>query len=823
MKFVNSCRFSSLILCLACLVSCAGTVWADEGDPIVDEEGDIVVEDHGKLFSISVKTADQEKTTEVAKESKPAEETMTGPVPLPQGVDVGLRGASYSVKRDEEGRIMRLDDASADGFLIEYRRDNETPGLDVWRKDGTYSWYDFLETTNKVSQGRTGFEPDTIMIFDRETGQQITYLADGTVVTASPDHTGKMTLSTKVPGQAAIQSKMDATGNLIQGPTRTVRDDQGRPTELYVAGRKISATRYNNQGKVVDITLDGGAKQSHHYDSDGQLIEIVDVYGAKTTYAYDLEKRQVTTTFPEGHTITKIHDAKGRLIEAVGPGNKKMELSYADNEITDCNLIGLDEQAYVPFDDGDVSIARSSLTGTWLFTKDNERIKRLDPLGQAVTFIYAQQGTLASIKDSNDKALLTLTYDDQANLTRALTPQTSVSLTYDKDGQLMSEKGVDDITITYAYTDTKMLKGLKDSKGHEVQYVTNENGQLVQLIDSKAGTFKMTYGAFGLPASLERSNGVKTEWQYDAGGRLIACTHHLKDQILKSEYQYNSGGQLTEIKRESGDNSMYTYDDAGYWLKVQEHSTSVDIVYDAWGQMRQDMNLKYQYNEAGHMKALEVLGADMTLAMSCDLVGRFVGFDIPNNRTRFGYDWDHRLVSCESPDTSETCAWVYDGLGRLAFSDIDEKVNDVRVQHKQHYVYANGELYGVIEEGRGLDRYIMLPGTNQCVAVIKADGTVLYPLWDHRHSILVLTDSQGAIASSRTFWSLGGVFEGEDMPIAIGYRSGLSFMQNTLVFMEGQAQLVVFHRPTAAEAPWPYQSSLRQISPFIAPSIERTH
>ena len=97
-------------------------------------------ENQGKPFSISVKTADQEMAPEVVKESKPAE-TMIGPVKLEQGVDVGLRGVSYSVKRDEQGRIMRLDDASANGFLIEYRRGNETPGLDVWRKDGTYSWY----------------------------------------------------------------------------------------------------------------------------------------------------------------------------------------------------------------------------------------------------------------------------------------------------------------------------------------------------------------------------------------------------------------------------------------------------------------------------------------------------------------------------------------------------------------------------------------------------------------------------------------------------------------------------------------------------------
>jgi len=779
-------------------------------------------EDHGKPFSISVTTATQTNPREHAANTGPTE-TITGPVQLPQGVDVGMKGVDYSVKRDEQGRIVRLDSALGDGYLVGYRRADETPGLDVWRIDGTYTCYDFLENRNKVSQGRMGFKPDTVMIFDRETGQQMTELSDGTVVTASPDDAGEMIMTTKSPGQAAIQSKMDAAGNLIQGPTRTVTDEQGRPIERYIAGRKISSNAYNAKGQLVQMTLDGGAKQIHRYDSDGQLIETVDVYGGKTSYAYDLEEQQVTIKHPDGSTETKIHDSKGRLIESIGPGTRKMELSYAGPEVTDCNLIGLDEQAYIPFDDGNISIARSSLTGTWMFIKDKQTIKRLDPLEQTVIFTYNQKGALASIKDTHSKALLTLSYDDQANLTQAVTPKTSVEMSYDQDGQLVSEKGSADLTIHYGYNENKMLKSLKDSKGHEVNYVTDDNGQLVQLVDTKAGTIKMTYGAFSLPATLERPNRVVTQWQYDKGGRLMTLIHQLPDKTLMTEYRYDAKGRLSGIDRDPGENTSYSYDEAGYWTSIQESGKSISLKYDAWGQILQHMNLKFNYNEAGHMKELEVVGQNMSLNLTCDSIGRFTDFEIPGNTTGFSYDWDHRLISCVAPKTEESCVWTYDGLGRLAASDVDELLEDVRVKHKREYVYAMGELYGVFEAGKGLDRYIMLPGTNQCVAVVKADGTVLYPLWDHMNSIIGLTDVQGGLSGSRVFASLGDLSENKNMPIAIGHKSGLSFMQDTMVFTGPQPVLLPFHRTTAAEAPWPYQSSLRKLSPFIAPSIERSN
>jgi YD repeat-containing protein len=188
------------------------------------------------------------------------------------------------------------------------------------------------------------------------------------------------------------------------------------------------------------------------------------------------------------------------------------------------------------------------------------------------------------------------------------------------------------------------------------------------------------------------------------------------------------------------------------------------------------------------------------------------------NQVTYQYNWDHQLVQFSSPDSNEVCSWTYDGLGRLAASD--NRQNGIHV--KQQYVYAMGQIYGVVEQGRGLDRYIMIPGTRRGVAVIKHDGTVLYPLWDHAGSIDCLLNRQGTKTGSRRFRSIGAPKEEETMPIAIGYCGGLAFVGHTLLFVDGQAWYMAFHRAAAASAPWPNQPSLREKSPFIAPAFEVT-
>jgi YD repeat-containing protein len=159
-----------------------------------------------------------------ASEAKPTE-TVTGAIRLPSGVDVGQRDIAYSVTRDEQGRITRLDDAQGDGFLIEYRRVDEIPGLDVWRKDGTSTHYD--------AKGR----PVEITL-DSDATIHHTYDSDGQLTETVDAFGGKTRYSYD-------QAKRQVTTTLPDGATLTeMQDARGRCIESTCPGGNKTVTRY---------------------------------------------------------------------------------------------------------------------------------------------------------------------------------------------------------------------------------------------------------------------------------------------------------------------------------------------------------------------------------------------------------------------------------------------------------------------------------------------------------------------------------------------------------------------------------------------------
>ncbi|MCF7973253.1 MAG: hypothetical protein K9N55_05530, partial [Phycisphaerae bacterium] len=795
MMSVMSRRCFSLSLCVLFVLVSAGIGWASEGDPVVDEDGDIVVqingkpaqgkvsddmptimfeamqsgphqiknaemssaptimvlfdsngvgvgqnfqaedfetikdfidctlkqgqlyvlaivalrdEDHGKPFSISVTTvsssatavpdtttSDTSNTPDAQDAPGASDMAMQGPVRLPQGIDVGKKGVSYTVSHDDQGRVSKLDDGAGDRILVEYRYPDETPGLDLWYADGTYTKYDFLGPLNMVSKGRYGeLKPDTVMMFDRDTGQQVTVQADGMVVTATPRADGGSFVTTRLPGQVGIRSQVNTEGQWQQGTTQVDRDEQGRPVDVYRAGHKLTSTRYDENDLPVEVTLGSGATLTYQYNQAGQLTELKDLFGGVTRCAYEQEGRLVKTTLPDGAVQTKAFDEKGRLLEFVQIGGAKTSLRYAGEYLVGATLEGLDTQVYLPFDDGAMSMAKSSLTGTWLFEKLDDlgqQIRRTDPLGNAVVFHYDEVGILTDMTDDQGKQLVGMTFED-FNPTVIVTSNTKLQRSYDENGQVLTETSdVTDLTISYDYDDAGIVETLSDSQGETIQYRLDEHGQLIEIESKTAGTIKLSYGVFGLLERLERPNGVVTTWQYDRGGRLAQRTHTLPELTLDSSYKYNQRGQLIQEIREPGDDSTFTYNEAGHWTAVNDWNKDTPFEFDAWGQLIQFQNLKFHYNQAGHMNNIEVLGLDRNLPISCDAMGRLISCEMPGSKMMCDFDWNHRLISMVSPGTEEDYRWIYDGLGRLAKAVIKDKDHTA----EQSYAYAFDQLYAV--------------------------------------------------------------------------------------------------------------------------------
>jgi len=336
------------------------------------------------------------------------------------------------------------------------------------------------------------------------------------------------------------------------------------------------------------------------------------------------------------------------------------------------------------------------LTGARIEYSYNESIGKLD-----TKRVYGITGVLNRIEeyiyDEITRELIdVIVSDDTGTIIRQ---ESYVYETIGLYAQLIA-KVTPEGTISYTYDDVGRLNGITSSTGFEIFYKYNERGNIHKITSpgiSPDGSSDMSivyeYDSFDRKTRVSYPNGASIEYSYfsDRGYWLSGITH--KDNngdILSLEYLRDDAGRITRVGEQGSENDytwVYKYDSLGkietahrypeYNLDLQtafsvQADNAYEYKYDVRGnRIQKTVNGVEKWYEFNSMDQLiSVYDGDPTgqqtqklINNEWDTIGRLkIASDLIDSYNTQSYDWsgDDRLLSVSRGHSQSGMKIYYD-------------------------------------------------------------------------------------------------------------------------------------------------------------------
>jgi len=749
-------------------------------------------------------------------------------------------GHVYTMSYDTNGRISTLEDSEGETRLIEYEKEGNVDIVHVWSSLKTHTVYRYSADTTVIEEGPTDDALNSRTTIELATGKVEIKKRDGTNIELLRDKNNTARLTVSVPGSLPVKSHLDSKGRIITSASgqkvfgEIVEDDKspgdkgalhldnaivkgahGEIKKLISAGKEIVSYKYDQKKNLTAVQFINGAKVAISYGPQDRITELIDVYGVPRKYLYDDQKRTRTERLSNGQNNVSVYDSENNLIEFHEPLGRIAKFHYDEKELSGLELVNLDTQEWFSSKADQVSSFTSTLRGNWFFKHIDQAgsSTRVSPGGHFVSYIVSPKGRLHRIEDENEKVLATYEYNPQGYLIRAENDVCEMVYKHDRYGRVVGQTDTDSaISIDYTYNGKGFIGELKDSLGHTLKFFLNDTDAISKVQSNLAGIFKIKYNEMQLPTILIRPNGVQTEWDYDVGGRLKEMKHVFPDgKAIFEKYRYDKMGNIIETETSEKGRYRYTYDKLSYITSIESDKTGkLSVSYDAWGNLLKFASTSFHYASPG-----EIASAGKN-RITIGEASRILKIQSPDSHYYFEYDWDEKLKRV-SKDGKALAEWQYGPLGRLVLS-VDENKKSKR------YYYALGRLYAVKEQTAPRPYiYILLPGMDICIAVVKPDGAVVFPLTDSKGSIRYLTNSQGHLVSSIEYNFFGLPQQLAHSDLSLGYANGLFFLNGKILMLGGQTYWLPLARVLTAPAVQPGTNGLSQTNPLPFSLVNMNH
>lgn len=541
-----------------------------------------------------------------------------------------------------------------------------------------------------------------------EDGQQVEYVKqqDGSYVGAK----GALSTLTK-PGSTyellrkdQVKYAFDASGRLTSMRDRNNQgltfayDGSGRlQTITDSAGRTITVT-HNGSGNLTQVALPDGRSVTYGY-TNGKLTSVTDARGKVWTYGYDATYGWLTTeTDPNQHQVFRnVYSQWGRVIEQYDALNKKTTFAWdaatQTATVTDARLN--------PWKD---------------VYSGGKLIKRIDPLGNTWEYGYDPNYNVTSVKDARGKTT-TMSYDARGNLLTRTAPAPLSYLeefTYDAKNNLLTAKNGRGYTTTYGYDTagnltsitkpgtvftqigrdpggTGLVKSITDPRGKTAQFQHDSSGNLTAAITPLGNTTTFAYDASGRVTSRVEPRGnvvganpddYRTSFTYNGADQLLTATDPLGNQTV---WTYEDAGNLASVRDAKNHTMSYGYDAADRLTSVTAPDATVTAYgYDNVGNLTSRTDAKnhtttFSYNAANRLTSeLRPLSRTWTYeydgngnrTKAIDANGNATAGDPNDGTTAYAFDELNRLTSVNYSDATPDVAFAYDGNGnRTSMSD----------------------------------------------------------------------------------------------------------------------------------------------------------
>ena len=505
-----------------------------------------------------------------------------------------------------------------------------------------------------------------------------------------------------------ILSVQDPLGKI----TKATYDRRGRVLTHTDPLARVTAFEYDLAGNVVKKTRPDKAVEKTGCDALNRVLTSTDAAGQTTVYSYDL-----------GGTLHGLTDAKGNAyVYAYDALNRKMRATYPDGS----------------HEDWEYDAVGNNLTYT---TRGGQQLGSVFDARNRVTDSVWSDGTPS----------VTRTYDAAGRLLSAQSSVSALTYIYDAANQLLSEtqvvaaEGVAH-TVAYSYDMDGNRSRMVAPSGLALDYAYTARNQVAAVsADGPPPIATYTYDLNGNRIQRSLENGIVTNFTYDDARQLLSVDHcTAAGSLVRLGYAYDKLGNRTSQRWEDGRVDRYGYDPLSQLIQAQYAPLGATPTRKA----TLARTTKYAYDPVGNRLSVTDTAGLTPASYSTNALNQYtnvdgvaLGYDANGNLTSragwsYAYDAQNRLVSARSATSSVTLA--YDARNRC----VQRTVNGVAA----HLAYDGWTL---LEErtaaGSLAARYVHGLGTDEPLAMLRADGRTLFYHQDGLGSVSALTDETGKL------------------------------------------------------------------------------
>jgi len=444
----------------------------------------------------------------------------------------------------------------------------------------------------------------------------------------------------------------------------------------------------------------------------GPSLDVSRVFSNSIASRYQLGPFGLGWWWSDGWQRTLSVQSDGTVVIADGNGTQRifqpdMRGGYFDQPGDHATLTNLGSGVYTLTEiDGTVTAFRAD--GKVDYVQDTN--------GNRITAGYTN-GLLTSLTDSSGQSLQ-IAYNSAGRIISIIDPASgrTATYTYDpSDEYLLSAKGFDGLTTTYAYetgsnpaTRNALLLVTNPDGTHEF-FAYDPEGRLTdQHLDDGADDVTYSYGPAGAVTATDASGGTTTYF-FDAAGLVAKVADPLGRDTLYTydsdfnlaqmtdsagqyyTYTYDSNGNLTQetdplgqttsfgyagpfsrltsATDQDGNTTLYGYDSNGNETSTTYADGSVEqYAYDAVGDPKTLTNrrgdpITYQYDGSGRLTS-ETFADGTEMTYSYDAQGNLISTTDPTGTTTLAYDSHDDLLQITYPDGT-FLQYSYDAIGEL--------------------------------------------------------------------------------------------------------------------------------------------------------------
>jgi RHS repeat-associated protein len=461
------------------------------------------------------------------------------------------------------------------------------------------------------------------------------------------------------------------------------RDDSGRVSAVVDDADRSIVFAYENE-RLRSVTLPDGRSVSYSYSDAGRLVGVTDPEGETARYEYNGDGR-VTRAFAAGGdlVVANRYGDDGRVIEQVDARGETTSFDYDD------------------------SAQRTTMTdangGAWTDVyRGNVLVRRIDPLGNALTFDY--DGDLNLVEVINPRgSKFELGYDADGNINRYSAPPSlgySGRLFYDDDDNLVRTIDAGGNTTRMYYDARGNVTRVKAPDGAETNLRYDVRGLVTSVTDARGNATRMFYDETGNLVRTVTAEGSVTRFGYDEGGRMIrmidprGTRRGVDADDFTWMFEYDDNGRLVEREDPLGNRSLFEYDAGGRLRAMTDpENRTTTYSYDPLGHLARveaadGTETRYAYDAAGNLVRRTDARGHIT-SYSYDELNRVTKVTTPTDATwTYGYDSAGNLISMTDANGNATSTvgdgvirMTYDALNRPTAIDYPGSSHDVRLDY----------------------------------------------------------------------------------------------------------------------------------------------